>query len=112
MWTWKKDGVVSGQPDAIEVTTSLPLPGSQALAHLARRMVVVCNAMLLQRRHCPVVRLIADMVCARAAAVHFLDQALVRRLGGCGLEDALGHGRAADVAEAHEEHRYWFGHGD
>lgn len=74
-------------------------------------MDVVCDAMLLQGRHRTVVWLITDMVRARAAAVDLLDQALVWRFGGDGLEDAFCHGRAADVAEAYKEHRDGFRHG-
>lgn len=72
-------------------------------AYLAGGMHVVRHAMPCQRLHCAVVRVVANVICASPAAVKLLDQAFVWGLGGDGLEDALCHGRAADVAQADEQ---------
>lgn len=73
-------------------------------SYLARGVIIVCDAMLLQSLHCALVWLIADMVGTGATAVNLPDQVFVWRLLGDGLEDTLRHGRAADVAEADEQH--------
>lgn len=66
--------------------------------HLARCVHVVRHTMPRQRLHGAIIWIIANMICTSAAAVELLDQALVRRLRSDGLEDALCHGRTADVA--------------
>lgn len=73
-------------------------------------MLVVRHTVLPQCLHSAAVRVVADMVCARAAAIELRDETLVGWFRGDVLEDALSHGRAADVAEADEEDGDWFGH--
>lgn len=47
---------------------------------------------------------------ARPARVNLADEILIWRFPSDGLEDALRHGGAADVAEADKQHRDLFRH--
>lgn len=81
------------------------------MPYLARLVPVVCDAVFLEGIHSAVIWVVANMVRAGAAAIDLVDAVQIGRLGGDGSEDALCHGRAADVAEADEKYRYGFLHG-
>lgn len=74
-----------------------------SVPHLARPVDIICDAVLFQRRHSPVIRPLSNVICTCAAAIDLFDTSLVWRLVGKALEDSLGHCRPANVAEAYEE---------